>query len=101
MSAYINRKTGSDDLAAELGGQLTEFEKKLVESQDVVEIRGKVCYIGFKTHVVIYFCYHGYVILLYYYTCIPIRKGLVYFKWKFFSQIEYGINSQILANSVH
>ena len=43
MIDYQNRKTGIDSgVGGEIVKSLTEFEKKLVEEQDVVEIRGKV-----------------------------------------------------------
>lgn len=43
MIDYQNRKTGIDSgVGEEIVKSLTEFERKLVEEQDVVEIRGKV-----------------------------------------------------------
>ena len=45
MIDYQNRKTGIDSgVGGEIVKSLTEFEKKLVEEQDVVEIRGKVSF---------------------------------------------------------
>ncbi|XP_021345084.1 uncharacterized protein LOC110445054, partial [Mizuhopecten yessoensis] len=41
LTAYEKRKTGLDEVAVELTGNLTNFEKQLVEDQDVIEIRGK------------------------------------------------------------
>jgi hypothetical protein len=41
---YENRKTGVDaGIGEEILKSLTTFEKKLVEEQDLMEIRGKVC----------------------------------------------------------
>lgn len=40
---YHNRKTGIDlGVGGEIVKSLSEFERKLVEEQDVIEIRGKV-----------------------------------------------------------
>ncbi len=43
LSSYLKRVTGVDKVAEELYGELNQFEKHLVMSQDVVEVRGKVC----------------------------------------------------------
>lgn len=43
LKQYENRVKGLAGLDANLTGQLTEAETKLVESQEVIEIRGKVC----------------------------------------------------------
>lgn len=37
------RKTGQDDVQAQLMKELTSFEAHLLMTQEVVEIRGKVC----------------------------------------------------------
>lgn len=43
MVDYHNRKTGIDPgVGEEIVKSLSEFERKLVEEQDVIEIRGKV-----------------------------------------------------------
>jgi hypothetical protein len=42
VSAFRSRTTGFDKVAEELVGELTQMEKKLVESHDIVELRGKV-----------------------------------------------------------
>ena len=39
---YTNRTKGLDGLHERLTDQLTEVEKQLVTSQEVIEIRGKV-----------------------------------------------------------
>ncbi|KAJ8018205.1 hypothetical protein HOLleu_43939 [Holothuria leucospilota] len=41
LSSYFSRKTGVDEVSDELTGKLTEFEKKLLLEQDMMEIRGK------------------------------------------------------------
>ena len=42
VDAYHNRSTELDEADLALRGDLTDYEKHLVESQDLVEIRGKV-----------------------------------------------------------
>ncbi|XP_060064937.1 uncharacterized protein LOC132545279 [Ylistrum balloti] len=41
LMAYENRKTCIDEVSEEIAHNLSSFEKKLVESQDVIENRGK------------------------------------------------------------
>ncbi|OWF39286.1 hypothetical protein KP79_PYT22706 [Mizuhopecten yessoensis] len=41
LTAYSSRKTGIDQIGAEIRGDLTKFEHHLLEHQDVVVIRGK------------------------------------------------------------
>lgn len=45
IEEYKARKTDADEVTTELMAELTRFEKKLIERQDVLEIRGKVQYI--------------------------------------------------------
>ena len=42
IAQYKNRRKGLDGLHERLTDQLTEVEKQLVTSQEVIEIRGKV-----------------------------------------------------------
>ncbi|XP_033731339.1 uncharacterized protein LOC117320961 isoform X2 [Pecten maximus] len=42
LDAYQKRKRGIDEIATEMMGEMTAFEKHLLETQEVVEIRGKV-----------------------------------------------------------
>ena len=42
IAQYKNRSKGLDGLHERLTDQLTEVEKQLVTSQEVIEIRGKV-----------------------------------------------------------
>uniref|UniRef100_K1RM77 Uncharacterized protein n=1 Tax=Magallana gigas TaxID=29159 RepID=K1RM77_MAGGI len=42
LKAYYQRKTGQDDVQAQLMKELTSFEAHLLMTQEVVEIRGKV-----------------------------------------------------------
>ncbi|XP_069109622.1 uncharacterized protein [Argopecten irradians] len=41
LTAYEMRKTGIDEVGAEIRGELTNFERHLLEHQDVVVLRGK------------------------------------------------------------
>ena len=41
LTDYVDRTKGMSSISEHLIGELTELEKKLIESQDVVEIRGK------------------------------------------------------------
>jgi hypothetical protein len=43
LDSYSHRKQGIDEVAAQLIGEMTVFEKELLKRQEVVEIRGKVC----------------------------------------------------------
>jgi hypothetical protein len=43
LNAYNQRKTGEDAVQAQLMKELTSFETHLLTTQEVVEIRGKVC----------------------------------------------------------
>ena len=42
LEAFMNRRKNLDAATAEICGELSELEKKLVESHSIVEIRGKV-----------------------------------------------------------
>lgn len=43
LKAYNRRKTGQDDVQAQLMKELPSFEAHLLMTQEVVEIRGMVC----------------------------------------------------------
>lgn len=42
LSSYFSRKTGMDEITEEITGDITDFEKRLLLEQDVINIRGKV-----------------------------------------------------------
>lgn len=43
LESYQTRKKDYDEIAVEIVGELTPFERELLKRQEVVEIRGKVC----------------------------------------------------------
>lgn len=43
LESYQARKKDADEIAVEMVGELTPFERELLKRQEVVEIRGKVC----------------------------------------------------------
>ena len=50
MVQYDNRIKGIDSVHPSIAEELTPFERKMVESQDLIEIRGKVStYMGCLT----------------------------------------------------
>ena len=42
LTKYEQRRKGASQLADQIQGQLTEFEKQLIKTQEVVETKGKV-----------------------------------------------------------
>ncbi|PIK32850.1 hypothetical protein BSL78_30338 [Apostichopus japonicus] len=41
LSSYFSRKHGANEISNEISGDLSNFEKKLLEEQDLLEVRGK------------------------------------------------------------
>lgn len=39
---YFARKSGTDEVTEAIAGDLTDFERRLLLEQDVMEVRGKV-----------------------------------------------------------
>lgn len=42
MDSYQDRKTGKDDVDVEMAREMTEFELKLLETNELIQTRGKV-----------------------------------------------------------
>ena len=43
LHSYASRSCGVDDFDKSLAGDLTKVEQKLIETQDFMKVRGKVC----------------------------------------------------------
>lgn len=56
LESYQTRKKDYDEIAVEIVGELTPFERELLKRQEVVEIRGKVCLSLFWNPIIICLC---------------------------------------------